>query len=125
MSEAELQNLFLVFRTEWLDLLWLPFALILLHKGQRLKAAAFILACIFTLRLQIELFNVMGHAQGFTPFLNDFTLHQRGYAVYGFFILAFLLLSYFSPMTTRVIYFAAAISVYFMALLSAFAVLAI
>ncbi|MBI1326670.1 MAG: hypothetical protein GC136_03405 [Alphaproteobacteria bacterium] len=123
--DIDLPALFENFKAQWLDVLWLPFAFTLLHKGQKLKAAGFVLACILTLRLQIELFHVMGATNGFTPYWDDMTLHERGFLVYGFFILAFMLLSYFSPATSRIVYFAASLTVYFMAMISAFAVLAI
>jgi len=102
------------FVNQWLDLAWIPIAMVLVHKGQRLKALAFILVCILVMRLQIEIFDSMGLSKGATG-LFDWTLIFRGYAVYGVFIALFLVLSYFSPRTRGVIYLAASLSIFFMA----------
>ena len=103
-----------IFVWEWLDAAWLPIALILVHKGQRIKACAFIGVCMMVMRLQIQIFDQMGFAKGITGFI-DWPLIFRGYAVYGVFILLFIILSYFSPFTRGAIYLAASLSIFFMA----------
>ncbi len=103
-----------IFVWEWLDAAWFPIALILVHKGQRLKACAFIAVCMMVMRLQIQIFDQMGFAKGITGFI-DWPLIFRGYAVYGVFILLFIILSYFSPFTRGAIYLAASLSIFFMA----------
>lgn len=103
-----------IFVNGWLDVTWIPIALILVHKGQRLKACAFIIVCMVVMRLQIQIFDQMGFAKGVTGFI-DWPLIMRGYVVYGFFILLFIILSYFSPFTRGAIYLAACLSIFFMA----------
>ena len=103
-----------IFVWEWLDAAWFPIALILVHKGQRIKACAFIGVCMMVMRLQIQIFDQMGFAKGITGFI-DWPLIFRGYAVYGVFILLFIILSYFSPFTRGAIYLAASLSIFFMA----------
>jgi hypothetical protein len=103
-----------IFVWEWLDAAWSPIALILVHKGQRLKACAFIAVCMMVMRLQIQIFDQMGFAKGITGFI-DWPLIFRGYGVYGVFILLFIILSYFSPFTRGAIYLAASLSIFFMA----------
>lgn len=103
-----------IYAREWADLTWLPLALLIVHKGQKIKACAFIIVCMIVMRLQIQTFQMMGLSKGVTGFF-DWPLMHRGYAVYGAFILLFLILSYFSPYTRGPIYLAASLSIFFMA----------
>jgi hypothetical protein len=103
-----------IFATKWLDLSWLPIAMILVHKGQRLKACAFLAVCMAVMRLQIQIFEDFGLVKGVTGFF-DWPLLWRGYAVYGFFSALYIILSYFSPYTKGAIYLAASLSIFFMA----------
>ena len=103
-----------IYAREWADLTWLPLALLIVHKGQKIKACAFIIVCMIVMRLQIQTFQMMGLSKGVTGFF-DWPLMHRGYAVYGVFILLFLILSYFSPYTRGPIYLAASLSIFFMA----------
>lgn len=99
---------------EWVDLLWLPIALLVVHKGQRVEAGAFVLICILVMRLQIEILESTGFSKGFTGLL-DSSVYNRGLVVYGIFIMLYLVLSYFSPRTRGAIYLAASLSIFFMA----------
>ena len=103
-----------LFLTHWADALWIPLALLTVHKGQRLKAAGFVILCMLVLRLQIDIMQSFGFAGGFTGWL-DWPLLYRGFAVYGFFTLAYLILSWLSPFTRGAIYLAASLSIFFMA----------
>ena len=105
-----------VFTSEWLDAVWIPVAALVVHKGQKLKAVAFVVLCMMVMRLQIEIVESTGFRKGFTG-LMDASLYHRGLIVYGVFITIYLLLSYFSPYTKGVIYLAASISIFFMAFL--------
>jgi len=98
----------------WLDVLWLPLALLIVHRGQKWKACAFVILCMTVLRLQIEIADGLGFKKGVTGLI-DWPLIIRGYAVYGFFISLYLLLSYLSPFTRGAIYLAASITIFFMA----------
>lgn len=98
---------------QWIDLLWLPVALVAVYRGQRLKTMAFVLVCAFTLRTQLELMESVGHPDGFLHLI-DLGLYERGLIVYGLIIALLLILAHFSPGTRGAIYLAACISLYFM-----------
>jgi len=106
----------LIFQTlfQWIDLLWVPVALIVLHKGQRLASVLYILTCALTLRLQVELMDSIGFSEGILPVI-DMPLYTRGLIIYSLFILIHLALSYFSPRTDRFVYMAYIISLYIFA----------
>lgn len=88
--------------------------MLIVHRGQKLKAAAFVLLCVLVLRLQIEIVHEMGFEKGVTG-LFDWPLIIRGYVVYGVFFALYLLLSWFSPYTRGAIYLAASLTIFFMA----------
>jgi hypothetical protein len=96
---------------DWLDFLWLPLAFLMLRKNQWGKSLFFILACIFTLRLQVELMQAVGQPQGFFNFMEWSSL-IRGYVVYGFFILGFLILARWSQEKDPYVFIAASITVF-------------
>lgn len=87
---------------------------VIVHQGQRVKALAFVVTCMITLRLQVGIVKSTGFDKGFTGFL-DWDLMVRGFAVYGFFTALYLILSYLSPFTRGPIYLAASLTVFFMA----------
>lgn len=98
---------------DWLLLIWIPVAVVIVHKGQRLKIGAFIIVISILLRLQVELVQSTGFAKGFTGLI-DMSLEKRGLIVHSIFIALFLLLSYLSPNTKGAIYLAASLSLFFM-----------
>lgn len=104
-----------LFVHQWLDLVWLLIAPVLVHPGQRLKVLGFVFVCLLMLRLQVELAETMGFAKGVTGWFTWAPMF-RGYVVYGIFIALFLLLSYFSP-RSGAIYLAASLTIFFMAFL--------
>lgn len=112
------------FREGWLDAVWVPVAGLVVHKGQRLKATAFVVLCMAVMRLQIEIVESTGFKTGFTG-LWDASLYHRGVATYTVFIAIYLLLSYFSPYTKGAIYLAASITIFFLAFLVSSLVLVI
>ena len=95
----------------WVDLAWVPFAMLAVHKGQRFKAVMFVLSCVLTLRLQLELMTEIGYPNGIMPFMT-YPLMDRGLITYGAFIALFLLLSHFSREKDGYVYMAAAITVF-------------
>lgn len=95
---------------QWIDLLWLPVAMLVVHPGQRLMAGGFALACALLMRLQVELMQEIGYPRGFLPILQS-DLFNRGLITYGIFLLAFLLMSYYSKETDRFVYMAASITI--------------
>jgi hypothetical protein len=103
-----------IFAETWLDAVWVPIAALSVHRGQRLKAMAFVALCMVVMRLQIEIVQSTGFNNGFTG-LWDASLYHRGLITYSIFIMLYLLLSYLSPYTKGVIYLAASITIFFMA----------
>lgn len=95
----------------WFDLVWVPVALLVVNKGQKLKAVLFVLACALALRLQVELMVEINYPSGFLPLL-DYPLLHRGFIIYGVFTAVFLALSFFSREKDHYIYIAAAIAVF-------------
>ncbi|AGH99016.1 hypothetical protein [Micavibrio aeruginosavorus] len=100
---------------QWIDLIWIPIAMVVVHRGQVLKSLAFILACILTLRTQIEIMTSIGKPNGILGWL-DMGLYERGLIIYGLLIGVFLVLAHFSPHTRGVIFLAATLSLYVMGL---------
>jgi hypothetical protein len=98
---------------DWILLLWIPVALVIVHKGQHIKIVFFILLVSFVLKLQVELIQSTGFAKGFTGWI-DMGIFQRGAIVHSVFIALFILLSYLSPRTKTPIYLAASLSLFFM-----------
>lgn len=96
---------------QWIDLLWIPVALVAVHKGQRLKTVIFMLVCIMTLRAQVELMAHIGKPSGFTGLL-EAGAYERGLIIYGIIFALFLLLAYLSPSTKGIVFFAVTISLY-------------
>lgn len=99
---------------QWIDLLWLPVALVAVHEGQRIKTCVFLLVCILTLRAQVELMETIGHPKGLVGLLHS-GAYERGLVVYGIIFALFLLLAYFSANTKGIVFFAATLSIYIFA----------
>ncbi|MDP7142146.1 MAG: hypothetical protein QF692_02600 [Alphaproteobacteria bacterium] len=99
---------------QWIDLFWIPIALIATHKGQRLISVVLILACALTMRTQIELMEMIGSDTGLINLMQS-DIYNRGLIVYSIFIALFLIMAYFSPKTRKVVFFAASISLLIMA----------
>jgi Mn2+/Fe2+ NRAMP family transporter len=99
---------------KYLDFLWIPAGLLVARKHQRLFAALFIATCLLTLRLQVELVEGTGFSTGFLPWLHS-PARTRGEVTYSVIIALYLILVRFSPHTKSIIFFAASLSIYFMA----------
>ena len=95
----------------YIDLLWVPVALLCGHGIQKIKATVFVLACAGMMRLQIQMMNDLGFPNGFFN-VWDAPLYTRGLLTYSVFILIFLLLTHYSPRTNGFVYMAASISVF-------------
>lgn len=98
----------------YIDLIWVPVALVALHKGHRLLGALFAASCSFVMRLQIELMQAIGHGNGFFHWMHT-GLYLRGLITYGVFILLFFMLAHFSPRTDRFVFVAASITIFILA----------
>jgi hypothetical protein len=103
---VDVQTLF-----QYIDLLWVPVALICGHGMQKIKATIFVLCCALMMRLQIQMMNELGYPDGFFN-VWDAPLYTRGLLTYSVFILIFMILSYYSPRTNGFVYVAASISVF-------------
>ena len=100
---------------QWIDLIWIPIAMVVVHKRQVLKSIAFILACILTLRTQIEIMESIDRANGILGWV-DMGLYERGLIIYGLLIGVFLILAHFSPRTHGAVFLAAILSLYILGL---------
>ena len=96
---------------QWIDLFWIPVGLLVTRRGQYLLTTAFILACVGTLRLQLEFMDSIDRHDGILGFVT-MGLYERGLFVYGFLIAVFLILAHFSPRTKGVIFLAASLSIF-------------
>ncbi len=95
---------------QWIDLLWVPAALLTMERGKRLLTCAFILSCVLLLRLQVELLRQVGFPNGFFGLMAG-DIYPRGLMTYGVFILLFLLMARMSLGTTKTIHMAASITI--------------
>ena len=102
---------------QWIDLLWLPIAWFSVHKQHRIKGIIFVLTCMVTMRTQIELMESTGYGTGIMP-LMDSPLYTRGLICYSIIYALFLVLAHYSPRTRKIVFFAAAISIYIFAFCS-------
>jgi hypothetical protein len=99
---------------QWLDVLWLPVAWFVVHKNHRWMMMAFIICCGLTMRTQVELMESTRFSTGIFPFF-EAPLLSRGLIGYGIIIAIFLILAHFSQSTSKMVFFAATISIYIFA----------
>ncbi len=94
----------------WIDLFWVPVALVTMEKGKRLLTSFFVLACVLLLRLQMELLRDGGYGRGILGLMES-DIYPRGLATYSVFIMLFLLLAYFSKGAHKAVHMAASITI--------------
>lgn len=94
----------------WIDLLWVPVALLAMERGKKLFTCLFVLSCVLLLRLQVELMQQIGFPRGFLGFM-DSDVFTRGLIAYGGFIAFFMVLAYYSKGSDKNIHIAASISI--------------
>lgn len=99
---------------QWMDIIWIPIALYIVNKDQRIWAVGFILSCMLMMRLQIEVMQDIGYERGFTNFMTS-DAFDRGLVVYSVFYVAYLILAHYSPNTKGPIFIAGSISIFFLA----------
>jgi len=95
---------------QWLDLVWIPIALLTMEKGKRIFTCLFIGGCVLLLRLQVQLLQEIGFPKGFLG-LMDTPLLMRGQITYSVFIMLFMVLAYFSKGTDHSVHIAASITI--------------
>jgi hypothetical protein len=109
---------------QWADLAWLPVGLLLAAPRHRLYAGLFVLACVFTLRQQVELLASTGHPYGYLPLLTGDPL-LRGQIAYGIVTALFFLLLHFSKKSREAVVLSASIVVYIFAFCISMVILAV
>ena len=109
---------------QWADLLWLPAALAMTHRGHRLLACGFVAACLLTLRLEAEIMEAANRPAGFTGLLG-WSAAARGEIVFGLAIAVFLLLARMSRGAAAVVFLAAMLIVYLFAAVAAMLFMAV
>lgn len=112
------------FILQYIDVLWLPIALLSVHKPQRAMAAGFFICCMLMMRLQVELMYSTGYPTGFTPLLNS-SAHMRGLVVYSIFYVLYIAMAIYSPKSEHAVFLAASISLFFAALFTSMIVMVI
>lgn len=105
-----------------IDLIWVPIALIVAVKGQRLMAAGLAISCALALRMQIQLIETLGLEKVDWGLLESDRL-VRGQIGYSILIALYLILVHFSPQTRSVIFLAATLSLFFSFFVTMFLVL--
>ena len=95
----------------FIDLIWIPVALVVVAPRQRVWAVLFVLLCALSMRLQIELMVDAGYGKGFTLLL-DSDVKTRATLIYGIFTALYLALVYFSPRTPWAVLLSASIVIY-------------
>lgn len=97
---------------QWIDLIWLPVAVFVVHERHRIKIGIFILINVLTFRMQLELMDSIGYGEsGILGLLNS-DLYIRGLVTYSILYMIVLALAYFSPRTKEIVFFAAVLSIY-------------
>ena len=95
---------------------WIFVAGLVVHKAQRVKAMIFCVVAIVTMLLQIELVLSFNIDAGLTGWW-EMPVDQRGIIGWSVAILCYLLLSWASPASRGVLYFAASMSIYLIAVI--------
>ncbi len=103
------------FLLQWVDVIFLPLALLVVHKYQRAITVGFFIGCMIMLRMQVELMVSTAYAHGILPLLQSHVM-ARGQAVYIVFFLIYTALAVYSPKSENAIFMAWTISLFFSAL---------
>lgn len=107
---------------EYLDVLWLPVALLIVKRHQRFVVLGFFVFCMVMMRMQIELMASIGYPNGLLGLIG-YDAKIRGLAVYSLAYVIYLVLVLFSPYARGTLLMAASISVFFAALLTSMIVM--
>lgn len=102
---------------QWIDVVWLPLGLAVVHKAQRPVAAAFFIGSMVMMRLLIEMMGAIGYPYGLIG-LMDLSVQKRGLITYSVFYLLYIILLYISPRVFRPVLLGASITVFFIAAMS-------
>jgi hypothetical protein len=97
---------------EWIDALWIPVFILLLHKNQRILAAGFVLCNMLMLRMIAELMDWIGYPSGFLD-IWDLPALQRGFWIYGAGYFLYLVIALYSPKSEGPLFIAMSITLFF------------
>ncbi len=98
----------------WLDALWIPIFILMLHRHQKPWAAGFVVCNMIMMRMLIELMLWFGHPLGFFTLL-DIDLITRGLLLYSGVSVLYLTLALYSPQSNGTMFMAMSISLFFIA----------
>ena len=97
---------------QWIDLIWLPLAWLVIPKKLRWWGLATLVSCMVMMRLMTELMQSIGYPHGIIGLIS-MSVEMRGLLVHNFFYMVYVLLAFFSPNAYRSVFMAASITVFF------------
>lgn len=100
---------------DWIDLFWVPVALLALHGTQRWLGALFILLCAVMLRMQTELMIEVGYPTGILPLMES-DVFTRGLVTYSILFLPYFGLAIWGKGTQKLFFVAYSMSCFFICL---------
>ena len=98
--------------SQWLDLIWIPIALIVLPRKQWIEALVLIICSAIMLRLQIDMVKQYGKPGGMTGWLS-FELYHKGLVTYSVIIAIYIIASLMLYRHGWLIHLSLAIGVFF------------
>lgn len=107
---------------QWIDLIWLPVMMFVVPKERRLMVAGLFLSCALMMRMQIELMEYTGYETGFMPLIKSH-VQNRAIGVYNVFYLLYVGFALLTSGAKSVVFMAASISIFFMAMLTSMVVM--
>lgn len=102
---------------QWIDVVWVLLVFVTLAPKNWPVGIGYILSCVFILRLQVELMELIGFANGAFPLLDSHVL-ERGQMVYGVVFVVYFLWAYHLRRCSPVIFMAHSIAFFFIGLVS-------
>ena len=96
----------------WLDALWIPVFILMLHRNQKLWAAGFVVCNIIMLRMMAELMTWIGYPTGFITLL-DVDLITRAMILHSAICLLYLTIALYSPKSDGPMFIGMSISLFF------------
>lgn len=97
---------------QWLDLIWIPIALVVLPRKQWVEALVLIACSAVMLRLQIDMVEQYGKPGGITGWL-PFDLYHKGLIAYSLVIVVYIIASLMLYRHGWLIHLSLAIGVFF------------
>lgn len=98
----------------WLDALWIPVLLVMLHKKQRFMAAGFVACNMVMMRLMAELMVWIGYPKGLLDILS-IDMITRGFILYSVVYFIYMIIGLYSPRSSGTLFMGMSISLFFTA----------